>query len=158
MPSYHIAMGQALVLNNLIGNEIYTGPPPAGNALQSCSAVILVNPAVGCGAMYHYPANAFENNALAQNIIRDLANDVNPTEAWLYYGNVPGMGDTGAYAISNFLLGIVPQVKNRKASTGAVSVTIDAAGQTQIDTQHMDCAINLTHAQAGAKAYGHLYM
>ena len=155
MPSYHTAMGQALVVNNLANNIIYTGPPPRGNAIQSCSAVILVNPANDCGAMYHYPAGPLTNNA--RTIIDNMATDVNPTEAWLYYGNTRGIGNTGAYDLSMYLLRHASSVKNRKATSGAVSVTV-LNGVTRIATSFMNCGVNLTNAMAGGTNYGHLYM
>lgn len=157
MPSYHIAMGQGLVLHHLIGNVIYTGPPPPGNALQSCSAVILLNPTQGRGGMYHYPAGPFSNNAHAKGIIANMAAAVTPTEAWLYYGNLPGEGNTGAYELSTHLLGIATHVSNRKATSGAVSVSLTQGGATQIATGHMVCNVDLTNVQPGLQPYGNLY-
>jgi len=163
MADYHIAMGQALVLNNLNGNTIYTGPQPIGNALRSCSAIIMVNTVTGVGGLYHKPAEA-SLGSQARTIIDDMNTMIQPNEIWLYYGNAVDHGSSRATDLSDlssYLLNIVPHINNRPASTGAVSVSINA-GVPQINTNQMNItgANNLTNHGAGAipGIGGHLFM
>lgn len=145
---YRIYMGQALVLQDLVNNSIYTGPPPPGDALQSCSAVVMTNPGANCGGMYHYPSGAFTNNLNAQLIIANMAALVMPTEVYLYYGNAPGLGDTGAYDLSTHLLTYANHVSNRKATSGALHVQI-VLGATAFNTAHQGGGVSLALQAAG---------
>jgi len=152
MPVYSLNMGDALVLNALAGNSIYTGPPPVGNALQTCSAMILVNPGTGIGGMYHYPAGALTLHE--RGIVDAMFTAVAPTEAHLFYGNVPGIGDTGAAELVDHMLTHIGHVQRRPATSGAVAVTL-AGGVVQLSTAHVAVpTVDVGPLAAGAHPFG----
>ncbi|WP_299265737.1 hypothetical protein [uncultured Psychrosphaera sp.] len=152
MPNYHIAMGQALVINDLNNNTIYTGPSLAapGNALQSCSAVIMINTTTNVAGMYHHPAASHLKNE-AKQIIDIMNLDISPDQIWLYYGNVKSINySTDLVELSSYLKNFVVHLHMRPANSGAVSVSMNG-GQPQINTGHMDIegTNNLTDTIAG---------
>ncbi|MBY0375770.1 MAG: hypothetical protein K2Q23_17370, partial [Bryobacteraceae bacterium] len=75
MPHYQVFMGQGAVVN-LNQHGLYTGPPPASNALQFCTAVIFVNRGTQMAGLYHFPSGRLKRKH--QDVMEEMLDDVNP--------------------------------------------------------------------------------
>ena len=91
MAIYGVGMEQAVSMAALGDNELTTGYE-RDEFLYSCSAIILVNPAVGSAGLYHFPAGDIYRDMGSRVLIEELIADVKPTEALVYFGTQQNMG------------------------------------------------------------------
>ena len=87
MAIYGVVMNEAVSMAAVGANSLATGYK-ANEYLYSCSAVILVNAAVGSAGLYHFPAGDIYDDVGSRIVIRDMIADVNPTEACIAYGTI----------------------------------------------------------------------
>lgn len=86
MAIYVVIMEQGIYLPALGTHTLMTGHGEIEDALQSCSAVILVNPASGAAGLYHFPAGDITADLQAQEVLRKMHAAVESTECHVVYG------------------------------------------------------------------------
>jgi hypothetical protein len=162
VPNYNVYMGQGITIPDLRGNILATGPGEAEDAVQSCSAVILVNTANWRAGLYHFPEGSINNDEHSRNVLTAMAAAVAPNEAYIGFG-VVGLRNTDPQGaaqtaqtqngeqLRSFVLGLLPmgsRLRRLPAATGTVTVTSNA-GRAVIGNQTPDPLTNLKTAAAG---------
>lgn len=90
MAIYVVVMEQGISFPDLGAHTLMTGHGEMEDAIQSCSAVILVNPGTGAAGLYHFPAGNIDENAQAQDVLRRMHAAVASTECHVVYGTTLG--------------------------------------------------------------------
>lgn len=165
MPNYNVYMGQGITIPNLTANMLLTGPGEAGDAVQSCSAVILVNTANWRAGLYHFPEGSINNDAHSRGALTAMAAAVVPNEAYIGFG-VVGLRNTDAGGaaqeaqaqhgeqLRSFVLGLLPmacRLRRLPASTGTVTLTTNGL-RAVIGNQNPGDYVDLRQVAAGAHA------
>lgn len=167
MPHYQVFMGQGAVVN-LNQHGLYTGPPPASNALQFCTAVIFINRGTQMAGLYHFPSGRLKPKHEA--VMEDMLNEVSPdiialrtggTNSSLTAAGLPGIGgDTGIQALREYLGILKVSIDDQPANSGAVAVSW-GAGAAQITPQQPSGALQPLESwlagdypAQGVKVYG----
>lgn len=162
MPNYNVYMGQGITIPDLRGNMLVTGPGDAGDAVQSCSAVILVNTGNWRAGLYHFPEGSINTDDHSRGVLNAMTAAVVPTEAYIGFG-VVGLRNTdpqGANQIAqaqngeqlrSFVLRLLPmgsRLRRLPAATGTVSASTNA-GRVVIGNQAPDPLVDLKAVAAG---------
>src|SRR5262245_58157455 len=92
MPTYSVVMGQGVSVADLGSDALNTGWGNRGDLIQSCSAVILVNPTTGAGGLYHFPAGGLTEKDGSRAVFIQMRDRVQPTEAYIVYGAAEHFG------------------------------------------------------------------
>jgi hypothetical protein len=166
-------MGQGVTVPNLAGNGLITGIGQAGDRLQSCSAVVMVNTVTGAAGLFHFPAGDINNDMASQARLIAMWTAVAPNWVRIAWG-VVGMNRNDPFyiepfarqqaawidALRDFLLGLVPavgQVSLAPAQTGVAWVRL-VGGVPQIGGTHQPPApdfiglLDLRNTPAGPHA------
>lgn len=168
MPIYGVVMGQGITVKPLTNTiTLMTGyiEKPA-DALQSCSAVILLNHLSGAAGIYHFPAGSINNDAHSRAVLRKMVKEIDPTGGHIAYG-------TAAYTavqrqeltlhheqLRSFVQGISRGIGFRltgaDAITGTAWVTCNGGG-FQLGGQQLDGITDLRAQAAGTYGQYSLY-
>lgn len=176
MPFYNVVMGQGISTQNLGNDILMTGNGRPDDALQSCSAVILMNPATGAAGLYHFPAGNIDSDRGSQIVLTEMRNNIQPTQAYIVYGIVnlltlmnyisgdrqPPRVPSDRYnmQLSNYIMSLLShnsRLLQRPATNGKATVRINAGHFEVGITQPDDTPIDLRNETAGDKPYGRVY-
>ena len=160
MPTLNVVMGQAVCTANLGANSLMTGAGEAGDRIQSCAAIIMVNTGTGAAGLYHYPSgNINDHRPGAQTVIQQMVQRITPTRAYIIYGIAHAPPDPGnlsaadpyANELREYVRGQLPNnitLSRRPARNGFASVSI-AGGQEAIGYVNIDPCTDIRGTQAG---------
>jgi len=115
MPTYNVVMGQGVSVANLTGHILSTGMGEAGDRLQSCSAIILVNTVTHAGGLYHFPSGSINDDNHSQGALTAMANAVNPDKAYIVFGIAPFEHAKTYTALADQLKGHTQQMEQLRA-------------------------------------------
>jgi hypothetical protein len=172
MPNYNVYMGQGITIPDLHGNMLLTGEGDPGDAVQSCSAVVLVNRKTWAAGLYHFPEGGINTDEHSQSVLRAMAAAVEPDEAYIGFGTVgirnndPDFGSRQTQLqngdeLRSFVLRLLPlgtRLSRLPARTGRITVTT-TGGATVIGDQSpfdwVDLRDKAEGTHTGYTTYGH---
>lgn len=167
MTAYCIVMEQAITVADLGNDTLVTGQGGSGDAVQSCSVIIMFNTVTHAAGLYHYPAGDITRRPKAQLLIKAMAKAVKPDLCCVAYGVAAGSegmdmvlgggstvrttpSDPFSTALKDHLFSLVPdcgKFKRMPANTGVVTFSQNQ-GAPVYGNQTINCT-DLSGAGAG---------
>ena len=124
MSYYAVAMGQAIVSNNLLVDSVATGVL-SGDTIYSCSAVVMVNTYSYMGGIYHYPdGSLYGDEKFRLKIVDAMIKLISPNRSFVRWGtggneNVV-QGSKAIDELTQYLKQRVKHCESKPASGGVV--------------------------------------
>lgn len=166
MPNYNVYMGQGVSVPNLTGNMLLTGAGEAEDAVQSCSAVILVNTGTWRAGLYHFPEGSINDDAHSQEVLTAMALAVAPNEASIGFG-VVGLRSTDPQAgtemqttqalhgeqLRSYVLDLLPRTcRLRRLPAGGIVTVSRNGNRVAVGNQNPIAYEDLREVAAGVHA------